>query len=184
MTQTAAHDQLLDVLYDSEKTRVYRCQRGSNTVIVKLLKQDYPSLTELTRFRNHYAITQQLDGSGIVKPLSLESTQHSGLAMVMADEGLISLRAYQDRLPLRRCSLSDFFPIAIQLADIFSELQRCRVIHKDIKPDNILIEPQTRLVKLTDLVWQPCCRERPQTLYRRDRWRAHWPIYRQSKPGA
>ncbi len=148
--KTATHERLLDVLYDSEKTRVYRCQRGSKTVIVKLLKQDYPSLTELTRFRNHYIITQQLDCPGIVKPLNLESTQHSGLAMVMADEGLISLRAYQDRLPLRQCSLSDFFSIAIQLADVFSELQRCRIIHKDIKPDNILIEPQTGLVKLTD----------------------------------
>ncbi|NEN88754.1 MAG: AAA family ATPase, partial [Okeania sp. SIO3H1] len=40
--------------------------------------------------------------------------------------------------------------IAIQLADILHKLYQNRVIHKDIKPANILIHPQTQQVKLID----------------------------------
>ncbi|PZD73685.1 Autoinducer 2 sensor kinase/phosphatase LuxQ [Acaryochloris thomasi RCC1774] len=148
--QMSPSDQLLETLYDSEKTVVYRCQRDSQTVIVKSLKQNYPSLTELAHFRNHYTITQQLNFPGIVKPLSLEATQRAGLSMVMADEGLVSLHVYRRRLAKQRLSIAKFLDIAAQLAQIFSDLYQQRVVHKDIKPANILIQPETGCIKLTD----------------------------------
>ena len=46
--------------------------------------------------------------------------------------------------------LDEFFPIAIQIADSLNGLYRHRVIHKDLKPDNILINPETKQVKLID----------------------------------
>ena len=47
-------------------------------------------------------------------------------------------------------SLADFLPIAIQLTDILHYLYQTRIIHKDIKPANILINPTTKQIKLTD----------------------------------
>ncbi|MGB7413219.1 MAG: GAF domain-containing protein, partial [Thermosynechococcaceae cyanobacterium] len=150
MMLSPARNQHLNILYNSEKTLVYRCRQGSKTVIVKQLKSECPSVTDLVHFRNHYSMTQQLDCPGIVRPLSLDSTHYDGLAIVMPDEGLISLESYQSRYPQQRIPLEAFFAISIQLADIFSDLYRSRVIHKDIKPANILIHPETGIVKLTD----------------------------------
>jgi serine/threonine protein kinase len=135
--QSSSSDQLLEILYDSDRTLVYRCQRQSQTVIVKQLKQDYPSLAELTHFRNHFAMTQQ-------------TTQPAGLAVIMADEGLVSLQSYRRTLAQQRLPIAQFLDIAIQLAQIFSDLYQYRVVHKDIKPDNVLIQPETGCIKLTD----------------------------------
>ncbi|MDJ0706286.1 MAG: AAA family ATPase [Leptolyngbyaceae cyanobacterium MO_188.B28] len=46
--------------------------------------------------------------------------------------------------------LNEFFPIAIQTADILNGLYRHRVIHKDFKPANLLIHPETKQIKLID----------------------------------
>lgn len=170
MMQSLANEQILEILYDSDRTQVYRCQRQSQTVIIKLLKQDKPSLTDLAHFRNHYNLTHNIDIPGIVKPLSLESTTHGNLVLVMADEGLVSLKDYQQTLPNHRLSLADFFPIALQLAQILTDLYQRHIIHKDIKPANILIQPETRLVKLTDfslasvLSWETQATQHPNTL--------------------
>ncbi|MCL1473834.1 trifunctional serine/threonine-protein kinase/ATP-binding protein/sensor histidine kinase [Argonema antarcticum] len=140
--------QLLEKIYEGSRTLVYR---GISTtqpkpVILKLLKAEYPSFTELVRFRNQYTIAKNLNIPGVVKPLSLENYRNS-FALIMADEGCIALSDYRRNEPL---SLNEFFPIAIQIAKILEGLYINRVIHKDIKPPNILIHPETKEVKIID----------------------------------
>jgi hypothetical protein len=65
----------------------------------------------------------------------------------MEDFGGISLREYTKTNPL---SLLEVLKIAQQLSTILHELHQNRVIHKDIKPANILIHPETKQVKLID----------------------------------
>ena len=50
----------------------------------------------------------------------------------------------------RRLAIREFLAVAVQLAEIFHGLYLNRVIHKDIKPANILIHPETQQVKLID----------------------------------
>ena len=47
-------------------------------------------------------------------------------------------------------TLAEILEIAIQITDILHGLYRHRVIHKDIKPANVLIHPETKQVKLID----------------------------------
>ncbi|MEP1078129.1 hypothetical protein NDI52_22235 [Leptolyngbya sp. PL-A3] len=56
-------------IYESSASLVYRGIREEDgrAIVVKLLKQDYPSPQELTRYRQEYAITQFLDVEGIIK---------------------------------------------------------------------------------------------------------------------
>lgn len=115
------------------------------------MKSDAPSLSDLIRLRNHYTIATHLDLPGIVRPIALERDRNR-VALVMPDEGLVSLHHYyanSDR-HLEATALQTFLAIAIQLAAILDGLYRQRVIHKDIKPSNILIHPITGQVKLTD----------------------------------
>ncbi|RUT08862.1 serine/threonine protein kinase [Dulcicalothrix desertica PCC 7102] len=135
-------------LYAGSRTRVYRAIREQDTlaVVIKLLASEYPSFNELLQFRNQYTISKNLNLDGIVRPLLLEAYRN-GYILVMEDKGEISLREYIKTTTL---SLVEFLATAIQLTNILHDLHQNRVIHKDIKPANILIHPQTKQVKLID----------------------------------
>ncbi|RCJ25818.1 serine/threonine protein kinase [Nostoc sp. ATCC 43529] len=139
---------LVEQLYCGSRTIVYRGIRelDSQPVVIKLLKREYPTFNELLQFRNQYSIANNLEIPGIVRFLCLEPYRNS-YALVMEDFGGVSLRIYtQDQL----LSITEVLEIALQLADILHGLYCHRVIHKDIKPANILIHPQTKQVKLID----------------------------------
>lgn len=135
-------------LYVGERTIVYRAveKASQRPVIIKLLQQEYPSFNELLQFRNQYTITNNLAIPGIVRPEKLEVCGNS-YALVMEDMGGISLRQYVQEQSL---SLSEMLTIALQLTQILHDLHCNRVIHKDIKPANILIHPDTKQIKLID----------------------------------
>ncbi|BAY23097.1 multi-sensor signal transduction histidine kinase [Calothrix sp. NIES-2100] len=135
-------------LYNGSRTLVYRGYReiDRTPVVIKLLKNPYPSFSELLQFRNQYTIAQNLDIPGIVRFLGLEPYRNS-YALVMQDFGGISLKQYAQQQLL---SVIEILEIALQLTDIFHALYQNRVIHKDIKPANILIHPETKQVKLID----------------------------------
>ncbi len=136
-------------LYNGSRTLVHRATRENDQkpVVIKILKNSSPSFNELLQFRNQYTITKNLDIPGIVRPYSLEAYQNS-YALVMEDFGGIALHEYiqtHDGI-----SLQKLLSIVVQITDILHHLHQNRVIHKDIKPANILIHPQTQQVKLID----------------------------------
>ncbi|MEM9216703.1 MAG: PAS domain S-box protein [Cyanobacteria bacterium P01_F01_bin.150] len=138
----------IELVYHGEKTVVCRAQdmTSGQFVIIKYLKQTYPSFGELVQFRNQYAITKDLPVPGIVKPLKLELL-NNGYALIMEDGGCVCLSHY---ILQQSLSLTEVLEIATQLAAILHALHQHRVIHKDIKPANILIHPDTKQVWLID----------------------------------
>jgi len=143
-----ANYQTLELIHKSERTLVYRGRNieSGQPVIVKLIGQEYPSFNELVQFRNQYAIAKNLDIPGIVKPYSLLRYKN-GYALIMEDIGAISLAEYQRQFSV---SIQQFWEIALSIAEILHHLHQNYIIHKDIKPANILIHPETKEVKLID----------------------------------
>ena len=135
-------------IYLGSKTGVYRAvhEKRQLPVVIKVLQREYPTFGELVQFRNQYAITKNLPIAGIVQPLSLE-TFGNGYALVMPDWGGISLEKY---IQQHQLDLAEKLAITLQITDILQELHSSRVIHKDIKPANILIHPESKQVKLID----------------------------------
>ncbi|GGA26196.1 serine/threonine-protein kinase [Okeania sp. KiyG1] len=140
--------QTLELIHKSERTLVYRGINLENgqSVVVKLMGNEYPSFNELVQFRNQYAIAKNLNIKGIVKPYSF-LRYNNGYALIMEDIGAISLVEYQRQLSI---SVEQLIEIALQLAEILHHLHQNQIIHKDIKPANILIHPETQEVKLID----------------------------------
>ncbi|MEG4527600.1 AAA family ATPase [Microcoleus sp. C2D2] len=144
-------------IYAGTRTLVYRGIRCSNgqPVAIKLLRNDFPCFNELVHFRNQYVIAKNLEIPGSVKAYSLETYQNH-YALVMEDFGGISLSSYlallasESNEPLEGLPISEFLPIAIQIANSLDGIYRHRVIHKDLKPANILINPSSKQVKLID----------------------------------
>jgi predicted ATPase/signal transduction histidine kinase/tRNA A-37 threonylcarbamoyl transferase component Bud32 len=119
---------------------------GQQCIILKKLKSNYPTLEQITRLKQEYKITEDLDLEGVVSVQRFHSDPNC-LALVYEDFGGQSLRQLVTAQPP---SLTSFLDIAIQLAQALDLLHQHGIIHKDIKPSNIIINPQTKQVKLTD----------------------------------
>jgi PAS domain S-box-containing protein len=139
---------VIERLHLGSRAVVYRALTAGNqkSVIIKLLRSEYPSSSELVQFRNQYAIAKHLVAPGIVQPLGLKSWQ-KGYVLVMPDCKSSSLQNY---IQSQLLSPPEILKIAIQLADVLHLLAQESIVHKDIKPDNILIDPNTQQVKLID----------------------------------
>ncbi|MFN6572130.1 AAA family ATPase [Dendronalium sp. ChiSLP03b] len=145
---------ITEQIYSGSKTLVYRGIRehDQKSAIVKLMRNEYPTFNEIAQFRNQYTITKNLDNPGIVKPLGLENYRN-GYALVVEDFGGISLKDWGQGNKGKQgngLALREFFHIAITIASTLEQLHRDRIIHKDIKPANILIKPNTLEVRLID----------------------------------
>ncbi|MDP8935555.1 MAG: serine/threonine-protein kinase PknK, partial [Cyanobacteriota bacterium] len=101
-----------------------------------------------------YTIAKNIENSGIVKHLSLE-VYRNGFALVMEDFGGISLAEYitNDAWKIQGKFTSDlqkFLQITIQICSCLEAIYHSHIIHKDIKPQNIIINPKTQEIKLID----------------------------------
>jgi predicted ATPase/serine phosphatase RsbU (regulator of sigma subunit) len=140
--------QVTALIYKSQSTQVYRAYKVSDDtpVILKTLQSAYPTITEIAKLKHEYQITKYLAIEGIVKPYSLESYRNYPL-LVLEDFDGQSLTNFMSDRPL---NLTECLTIGIQLTTILHQLHQEHIIHKDIKPQNIIINPLTQQVKITD----------------------------------
>ncbi|QLE58321.1 hybrid sensor histidine kinase/response regulator [Nostoc sp. TCL26-01] len=151
---TIADYKLTQILSDSTNTCIYRAvnERQQTSVIIKTLKAEYPTIEELAQLGHEYKILQTLNIAGVIKPLALESYQN-GLALIFADfEGA----ALTDFINTKYLDQHHFLVIAIQLTNILSQIHQHKIIHKNIKPDNIFIDPKNNQVTIIDFSISSC----------------------------
>jgi PAS domain S-box-containing protein len=139
-------------IYESSNSLVYRGIRDDGVgIIVKMLKLDYPSPQELTRYRQEYKITRSLNLEGVIKAYSQQNYQRT-LLIILEDFGGESLEKWMHQRPDIFCPmpLSTFLGLAIAVCDILGRIHAANVIHKDINPGNIVLNLDTGVVKIID----------------------------------
>lgn len=141
--------QVVDKLYKSNNSHIYRAYRQADNqaVILKVLQPAYPPPEQIARFQREYKILNELKGlSNIIAGYDLVTEQNYWV-MILEDFGAQSL----DRLNLAgQLSVTPFLQLAIQIVAIISQLHQRYLIHKDINPANILLNPTTQQIKLID----------------------------------
>jgi predicted ATPase/signal transduction histidine kinase/DNA-binding NarL/FixJ family response regulator len=154
MSLAIADYNFIEVLYEDNTTWVYRALRESDqtVVMIKTLKTEYPTIEELARLRHEYKILQFLEIEGIVKPLALESDRN-GLALILSDFGGEPLK---NLMTTQNFTLSNFLQIGVQLSSTLAQLHQNHIIHKNIKPQNILINTKTVQAQLIDFSISSC----------------------------
>ena len=138
-------------IYESLNSLVYRGTREDGlAIIVKLLKQDYPSPQAITRYRQEYDITRSLNLPGVIRAYDQQAYQRT-LAIVLEDFGGESLEQWRQQRPdFYPMPLPIFLPLAVNLARSLSHIHHANIIHKDINPSNIVFNPDTGVVKIID----------------------------------
>jgi predicted ATPase/class 3 adenylate cyclase/GAF domain-containing protein/tRNA A-37 threonylcarbamoyl transferase component Bud32 len=136
------------LLYESANSLVYRAIREADRqpLILKLLKESYPTPQELLRYRTEYRITRELKEAGVVRVYDLQKYQNS-LVIFVEDFGGESLKIWMQQ---RKFSLKEFLQIAIATTETLGKIHSANVIHKDINPSNIVFNPATVQIKIID----------------------------------
>ncbi|ETR70794.1 MAG: multi-sensor signal transduction multi-kinase [Candidatus Magnetoglobus multicellularis str. Araruama] len=138
-------------IYQSTTTSVFKCRRLSDnlSVMIKTLNQEFPSNEKLDGFRHEYEIGRQLNFDGIIEMYSLEPLENS-LFLVMEDFDAVSL---QSLIAQNQMSLDYGLHIAKRLCTILEKIHDKSIIHKDLNPSNILVNPQSDTIKIIDFAF-------------------------------
>jgi predicted ATPase/class 3 adenylate cyclase/GAF domain-containing protein/tRNA A-37 threonylcarbamoyl transferase component Bud32 len=140
--------QILAKIYESSKSLVYRGIReeDNKAVILKFLKEDYPTPEEIVRYKQEYEITHSLCIEGVVRAYSLEKYKNTPV-IIFEDLGGESLKILMNN---KAFTIKEFLFLAINIAEILGEIHSSHIIHKDINPSNIVFNPYTKQLKLID----------------------------------
>lgn len=128
-----------DTLYLGPETALYRGYRNADRlpVVAKTARGERASRYILAKLRHEHAILRDLQGvPGVLQVYALEP-HGNNLALALEDPGAVPL---SDVLSGQRLDLASALRIALAVATTLEGVHKRRIIHKDIKPQNILVD--------------------------------------------
>ncbi|WP_437476653.1 AAA family ATPase [Sorangium sp. So ce1014] len=160
------HYTLRDKLYDSAGRVLYRGIRDEDglPVVIKFLKDEHANPRDLAKLRHEFSILRELDWPGVIKAHALEVHEQSA-GLVLEDVGETPL---SEHLRGRGLDLAQALHVARALATILDGVHAHGVIHKDIKPANIVVDDRLQSVHLIDFSIATRLSQEAQTALRPD----------------
>ncbi|MDC0679286.1 AAA family ATPase [Sorangium atrum] len=142
--------ELLETLHDGARSSVYLGRKKSTgkMCVIKVARKGVNGTRNVAILKRQYEITKHLDLDGVVRVHELE-VRLDYAALVMEYFAGRSLRAIIDGNG-QGVGLAQAVRIALQLADTLGAIHERNIVHKDIKPSNIIVDSDVRTSKLTD----------------------------------
>jgi len=141
---------ITETLITSPSSCVYRAtrQNDQNAVILRTCGE-LASTSQRARLSSSVEILKTFDHPHIVKIVDV--IEYSGRpCLVMTDTHSIDLWQYAETFEHKKLPLEAVLNIAVQLADALSVIHHAQVIHKDLHPGNVVINPDTLNVQIID----------------------------------
>ncbi|MDX1957094.1 MAG: AAA family ATPase [Leptospiraceae bacterium] len=129
---------LLEKIAETKKSAIYRAKKSSDTqkVVLKILKREFNSAVEIARIKQESSLVENLSINGIILSKGILISENT-VALILEDTGGTSLKQFLNQYSV---NYMDFFPIAISLANTLALIHSNNIIHKDIKPHNIIVD--------------------------------------------
>jgi len=137
-----------DMIAEGKHTIIYRARRKNDntSVVIKLLKSEDSLLKNAKRLSHEFDLLSKLKTHRVVKAYDLVPIQNS-LLMVMED---LQGSSPMDQLIEKEWTLTQKLDLAIEIATAIGDIHHQHIIHKDVKPQNILVKPETHEIKIID----------------------------------
>jgi PAS domain S-box-containing protein len=117
---------------------------GAGPILIVTPAADYPSREAVRRLEHEYELRAALDMSWAARPVEL-APRGGRMALVLEDPGGEPL----DRLLGKPLEVTQFLHIALPLVAAIRQMHERGLIHKDIKPANVLVDPTGERAWLT-----------------------------------
>src|SRR6266700_6441202 len=138
---------VLEPLRKDEEFVLYRSghsnQPGSPSVLLLAPASTRPALETLRKLEHEYSLRDELNSAWAVRSLAL-AEQRGQTTLVLEDPGGETL----DRFLPGPMEMTQFLRFAVGLATALSGLHKRELIHKDVKPANVMVNPATGQVRL------------------------------------
>ena len=136
---------------EGANTHVYRAVKADDdhAVILKTTSSTHPSPHEVARYQHEYTVLKSFKALGlksVVNVTDLIIHDHRPY-LVLEDSGGADLKTFQKS---ESFEIEQIVDIAVKTASALGEIYQSHIIHKDVKPANILFNPETGDLKLID----------------------------------
>src|SRR5271170_5381121 len=141
LSMAAASEYVLEPIRDSAEFTLYRARQRGNPMplLVVAPTAEQPLPQSLRRLEHEYSLAAELEPAWAAKPLSL--TRHEGRTiLVLADPGGEPLDRILDRKGGEALDVPRFVALAIGLATALGHVHQHGLIHKDVKPENVIVD--------------------------------------------
>ncbi len=152
---------ILETLYDSSVTRVQRCIYNDTRVIIKSTAQDVPDESLIGQYRTSRLAQNKVDHPAVNKVIE-EISEGAGRSLMLEDVGGITFKewikstgAEYYRWPLEDPAVYHSWMLrllrwSISLSQGLNACHQQNIIHNDINPANVVVNPETNQVQLID----------------------------------
>lgn len=138
----------LELIHNGPHVLAFRAfsETLGKTVIVKILRSEYPTREEILSYEREFTILKEDFGNGVPRAIEMNQANQSP-AMVLED---IGGRKLLDELATRNFGQIELLDLAIKIVSTVSRIHERGYIHCDLKPDNIIFNSTSGRLQIID----------------------------------
>lgn len=139
---------LIKKLLDGHRTLIYlaESEKDEKKVILKILKDEFASPHEISKFKHEYSLLKKIQSPYVIQVYDLEYLDKHCLLVEEYFEG----QTLESLISQKQLSLNEKLTLGIGLAQGILDIHNHGVIHKNINPQNILINSSNNAIKIID----------------------------------